>query len=152
MEERYQMFTTLIAKCARAIKRIKSSEMEEFGLKGLHVSCLYYVYIGEKPLTATELCALCDEDKANISRAIDTLERGGFVVCESKTQKRYNCPIALTEWGREVAARVSEKIDGIVALASVGLSDEHRTVFYSSLTLIANHLEKISKKEEKVKR
>ncbi len=144
MEERYQMFTTLIAKCARAIKRIKSSEMEEFGLKGLHVSCLYYVY-NKSILTATELCDICDEDKANISRALDMLESGGFVVCNSKTAKKYNCPIELTEKGRKVAESVQEKIDNIVNLASEGLSEQNREIFYSSLNLISNNLEKICK-------
>ncbi len=143
MEERYQLFTTLIARCARAVKRIKSSEMSEFNLKGLHVSCLYYAYVSEKPLTATELCEICDEDKANISRAIDMLEAGEYVECNSKTQKKYNCPISLTEKGREVAKSVASKIDNIVMLASRGLSDEDRKVFYSSLTLISNNLENI---------
>ncbi len=145
MEERYQLFTTLIAKCSRAIKKIKSSEMSEFNLKGLHVSCLYYVYVSKKSLTATELCEICDEDKANISRAIDMLEEGGFVVCNSKTQKKYNCPISLTEKGVTVAKSVADKIDNIVMLASRGLLEENRKVFYSSLILISNNLDKICK-------
>ncbi len=143
MEERYQLFTTLITKCARAIKKIKSSEMSEFNLKGLHVSCLYYVYANKKSLTATELCEICDEDKANISRAIDMLEEDGFVVCNSKTQKKYNCPISLTEKGAIVAKSVASKIDNIVMLASRGLLEEDRKTFYSSLTLISSNLEKI---------
>lgn len=145
MEERYQLFTTLIAKCSRAIKKIKSSEMSEFNLKGLHVSCLYYVYVSNKSLTATELCEICDEDKANISRAIDKLGEGGFVVCNSKTQKKYNCPISLTDKGIKVARSVSNKIDNIVMLASQGLSEEDRKVFYKSLILISNNLDKICK-------
>ncbi len=143
MEERYQLFTTLIAKCARAIKKIKSGEMSEFNLKGLHVSCLYYIYVSKKSLTATELCEICDEDKANISRAIDMLEEDGFVTCNSKTQKKYNCPISLTEKGMAVAKSVADKVDNIVMRASQGLSEENRRVFYSSLTLISNNLEKI---------
>ncbi len=143
MEERFQLFTTLIAKCARTVKKIKSSEMSEYNLKGLHVSCLYYAYISKNPLTATELCEICDEDKANISRAIDALEKGQFVTCNSKTQKKYNCPILLTPKGTVIAKNLAEKIDGIVALASQGLSEENRKIFYSSLTLISNNLDKI---------
>ncbi len=145
MEERYQLFTTLIAKCARAVKRIKSGEMSEFHLKGLHVSCLYYAYIHAKPLTATELCDICDEDKANVSRAIDTLEEGGYVVCPSKTAKKYNSPILLTEKGEDVAKSVASKIDEIVSLASEGLSEQDRRIFYASLTRIADNLESICK-------
>ncbi len=143
MDERYRRFTTLIAKCTRAIKKIKSSEMAEFHLRGLHVSCLYYLYLSKQHLTATELCEICDEDKANISRAIDALEEEGFVVCPSRTQKKYNCPISLTEKGEEVAKSVAEKVDNMVLLASQGLLEEERRIFYSSLALIAGNLEKI---------
>ncbi len=145
MEERYQMFTTLIVKCARAIKKIKSSEMSKFNLKGLHASCLYYVYIHNNALTASELCDICDEDKANISRAIDMLGTQGFVVCDSKTQKKYNCPVSLTEKGKEIAKSVAERIDCIVSSASQGLSEENRRIFYASLTLLSNNLDRICK-------
>lgn len=43
MEERFETFTVLIARINRGIKRIKAEEMAEFGLKGPHVSCLYYL-------------------------------------------------------------------------------------------------------------
>ncbi len=144
MTDRYQTFTTLLGRCTRAIKRIKSSEMEEFGLKGLHVSCLYYVYGSQKPLTATELCDMCNEDKANVSRAVETLEEKGFVVCNSKTQKKYNCPIVLTEAGKKVAKIVTEKIDTVVALSGQGISEEDRKIFYASLTMISENLERFA--------
>ncbi len=117
--------------------------MSEFNLKGLHVSCLYYAFISEKPLTATELCYICDEDKANISRAIEKLENDGLISCDSKTQKKYNCPITLTEEGKIIAKSVADKVDKIVGLASNGITEEKRKIFYSTLTLISNNLEKI---------
>ncbi len=144
MTDRYQTFTTLLGRCTRAIKRIKNSEMEEFGLKGLHVSCLYYVYVSQKPLTATELCDMCNEDKANVSRAVETLEEEGFVVYNSKTQKKYNCPIVLTEEGKKVAKIVAEKIDTIVALSGRGISEEDRKIFYASFTIISDNLERFA--------
>ena len=59
MEERFETFTVLIARINRGIKRIKAEEMAEFGLKGPHVSCLYYLSCcGE--MTAAELCERCD--------------------------------------------------------------------------------------------
>ena len=120
------------------IKRIKTSEMKEFDLQAPHVSCLYYLYISNEPLTATELCEMCDEDKAYISRAIDSLEKEGCIVCESKTEKRYKSPLMLTEKGRDIAEKISEKIDGIVGKASLGLSEENREIFYRSLMLISD--------------
>ncbi len=143
MEERYQLFTTLISKSARAVKRIKSHEMSGMHMKSAYVSCLYYLYIHGKAMTAKELCEACEEDKASVSRSIDGLERDGYVVCVSKREKRYNSPISLTEKGVFVAKEITGRIDNIVELASVGLTEEDRKIFYASLGLICNNLERI---------
>ncbi len=146
MEERYQMFTTLITKCARSVKRIKNNEMAGMNLKSFYVSCLYYLYANGQPMTAKELCDVCEEDKAYVSRSIDALEKDEYVVCNSKTLKRYNCPISLTEKGLFVAKQVAHKVDTIVEKASEGLTEENRKIFYDSLGLISNNLERICKK------
>ncbi len=117
--------------------------MTGLNLKSFYVSCLYYLYANGKPMTATELCEVCDEDKSYVSKSIDLLEKEGYVVCDSKTKKRYNCPISLTEKGNLIAKEVAKKIDDIVSFASQGLSEDNRRIFYSSLTLIANNLQKI---------
>ncbi len=143
MKNRFELFTTLIAKCSRSIKRIKSLEMEEFNLKSPHVSCLYYLYVNNSSLTAKELCDICDEDKAYVSRSLDSLETEGYITCESKTAKRYKSPIVLTEKGKVVAKRVAEKVNAIVENASIGLTEEDRQVFYSTLKLISNNLDAI---------
>ncbi len=146
MEERYQMFTTLITKCARSVKRIKSNEMSGMNMKSSYVSCLYYLYINDKAMTAKELCDVCEEDKSYVSRSIDALENDGYVICNSKTVKRYNSPISLTEKGLLVAKEVAKKIENIVETASIGLSEENRKIFYESLGLISNNLEMICEK------
>ena len=76
MEERYETFTTLIGSISRSIRRIKSEEMAAFGLKGPHVSCLYYLSLNDG-LTAAALCERCGEDKAAVSRSLDYLEKSG---------------------------------------------------------------------------
>ena len=145
MNERFEIFTTQIAKISRCIRKIKSEEMAEFKLKSPHMSCLYYLY-KQKEMTAKELCDVCDEDKAAISRSIDYLEKNGFITCDSKTEKRYKSPLCLTELGKKVGKRIAEKIDNILEKASEGLSEEHRKIFYSSLFLISENLQKICNK------
>lgn len=142
MEERFKMFTVLIAGVSRCIRRIKTGEMAEFQLGSTHVSCLYYLSKAET-MTAKELCEICEEDKANISRSIKYLEENGFIACTSRTRKRYLAPLCLTEKGKDAGRRISEKIDRILDEASEGLSEEERTVFYRSLALIHNNLQKI---------
>ena len=142
MQERFKTFTVLIAGINRCIRRIKTEEMAEFDLKSPHVSCLYYLYKADS-LTAKELCDICEEDKANISRSIKHLEENGFLTCESRTPKRYQSPLVLTEKGREIGGLVAEKIDAILEAAGEGLSEEERVIFYRALSLIHENLVKI---------
>lgn len=145
MKERFETFTTQIAKISRAIRRIKTEEMKDFNLKSPHVSCLYYLFKNES-LTAKQLCDICDEDKAAISRSIDYLEKNGYLTCDSKTEKKYKSPIALTEKGKQVGKGVAEKVDNILIAASEGLTDKDREIFYKSLLLISDNLQKITEK------
>ena len=143
--ELYHTLTTQIAKMSRSIKRIKSEEMADLdpGLKGPHVSCLYYIYKSDGTMTAKEISDVCEEDKAAISRSLDYLEREGYISSESKTEKRYKCPLSLTTKGQEVGVKIAEKIDKIVVMAGTGLSDENRKIFYETLSLINNNLKKL---------
>lgn len=142
MEERFETFTVLISNVNRCIYKIKTEEMSEFNLKSSHVSCLYYLY-KEDSLTAKELCDICDEDKANISRSIKHLEENGYIICRAKHSKRYQSPLELTDSGREIGKRIVEKIDNILNVASVGLSEQARNEFYRSLSLINSNLKRI---------
>lgn len=142
MVDRFQLLTANIAKMSRYIKRIKSEEMADIrpDLKGPHVSCLYYIYKSDGTMTAKEITEVCDEDKAAISRSLDSLEKEGYITCESKTEKRYKSPISLTEKGKEVAVLIEKKIDKIVDMAGVGLTEENRKIFYQSLAIISKNL------------
>ena len=142
MENRFETFTKQIAKISRNIRKIKTEEMEEFKLKSPHVSCLYYLYKQNGTMTAKELCDVCDEDKAALSRSVDFLESNGYLVCQSRTQKRYKSPLALTEKGKQIGKQLVDKIDNILHLISSDLSDEDREVFYKSLIIISENLQK----------
>ena len=127
MQERFKTFTVLISKISRSIRRIKTEEMDEFNLKSHHVSCLYYLY------------------KAALSRSIEELEKNGYIECESNLKKRYRSALTLTEKGKTIGENIAKKIDKILQQASVGLSEEHRTILYDSLALINDNLDKLCK-------
>lgn len=142
MTERFETFTVLIAAINRCIHRIKSEEMAEFNLKSSHVSCLYYLF-KEVSLTATQLCDLCGEDKANISRAIKYLETNGYLKCDSNCKKRYQSALTLTIEGEMIGARIAEKVDNILKLTSVGLTEKERMQMYESLMVVKRNLDQI---------
>ena len=139
MQQRFETFTVLISVINRNIRRIKTEEMGEFDLKSHHVSCIYYLYM-QGQLTAKELCDVCEEDKANISRALDFLEKQGYI-CRESAQKRYRSPLCLTEKGKAVGRRLADKIDKMLAAASEGLDEQSREIMYRSLEIISRNLQ-----------
>ena len=58
MEDRFETFTLLINRISRNIRKIKNQEMQDYELRSVHTSCLYYLYTG-RGLTAAELCERC---------------------------------------------------------------------------------------------
>ena len=147
MQERFETFTVLINRISRNIRKIKNQEMAEYNLRSAHVSCLYYLY-SSCGLTATELCERCEEDKATISRALDYLEKNGYLSCEARNTRRYKSPLILTEKGLEAGKKIAEKIDGVLEAISGDLTNEERLAFYRSLSIISNSLDNILKRGE----
>ena len=145
MEERFRMFTVLITKIGRDIRKIKTVEMQEFGLSNAHVSCLYYLH-KEKALSAKELMDICLEDKASLSRAIAYLEDNGYLECETQAKKRYNSALKLTQKGEEIASQIAINIDKILDFVGEGLSEENRRTMYKSLMLVSDNLDKYCEK------
>lgn len=144
MKDRFEIFTTQIAKISRNIRKIKTEEMLEYNLKSPHVSCLYYLHKSNGSLTSKQLCEVCDEDKAAISRSIEFLKERGYIDYNSQNEKKYKSPITLTETGVVVAKEIATKIDNVLNRASEGLSESRRKEFYQSLILISDNLQKIS--------
>lgn len=148
MEERFEIFTVLLNRINRNIRKIKNEEMAKYELRSPHVSCLYYLYIS-KELTSKELCERCEEDKATISRSLEYLETNGYIVCKSDSKKRYNSPFELTERGIRAGKRIADKIAAVLDEISTGISEEDRVIFYRSLNIISENIDKVAKSYKK---
>ena len=138
MIQRFDAFVSGITACYKYIQRIKSMEMTEFGLKGTHVMCLYYLRRNPAGLTAAQLCGLCAEDKAAISRTVSELRSRGYITTLS--EKAYRAMLTLTAAGQELARKFDHLIEGWVSTGGDGLTDEERSDFYKSLSAIAENL------------
>ena len=147
MQERFEMFTVLINRISRDIRRIKNQEMAAYHLRSAHVSCLYYIYSLDG-VTSAELCEHCEEDKATISRALDYLEGNGFFLRPCAGAKRYKSPLRLTEKGRAVGEQIAERIRSILDAVSHTLTEEERAAFYRSLSAISRSLDAIAQNSE----
>ena len=139
MLHRFEEFVTGITECHRYIQRIKAMEMTELGLKGTHVMCLFYLGRSPEGLTAAQLCGLCCEDKAAVSRTLSELEQLGHI---TRGDKKYRAPLVLTDSGRALAGRLNGLVAQWVTAGGDGLTDEERTAFYATLGKIAANLRK----------
>ena len=137
MEKIFEQFTVAILKFNKLVQKIKTYEMEEFGLKAIHVMCGYYLSEHPEGLTASELSKLTLEDKAAISRALIAMRKKGLVAYDPKT---YNAEIVLTDEGRRFAAAVGEKAARAVEAGSANQTDEERIEFYKKLGAIVDNL------------
>lgn len=151
MVDRFTQFTGSILTLYRCINKIKELEMAEFGLRGNHVMCLYY--LGQYPdgLTAAQLTALCKEDKAAISRSINQLADQHLVLrLPSEGGNAYRASLRLTPQGKALTDQINEKIEGIFDCCSQGISDQQRESLYLSFQIILKNLEQyIDQKEER---
>ena len=141
MNHRFENFTFNIIKLYKLVQKIKLIEMKEFGLKGIHVMCVYYLYIQGK-MTASELIKRTLEDKGAISRALKFLSEKGLITYELDG---YNAPVELTERGTQVAKAIDEKAQRAVDAAGGTLSDEKREIFYECLGTVTDRLEQYYK-------
>lgn len=138
MNQRFDAFVTGITVCYKYIQRIKSAEVTEFGLKGAHVMCMFYLNQHPEGLTASQLCALCAEDKAAISRTVSFLKNEGYVCSEGP--RNYRALLRLTPAGQAIAGQFNDFIADWVSSGGDGLTDQERRDFYHGLNLIANNL------------
>lgn len=138
MLQRFQAFVTGITVCYKYIQRIKSAEMTELGLKGTHAMCLFYLHHNPEGLTAAQLCQLCAEDKAAISRTLAELQSQGYI--QVPQSRKYRAPLFLTPAGIQVARQVDSLIEDWVSAGGDGLTETERADFYYALERIAFNL------------
>ncbi len=139
MTQRFELFCTTINQIHRNLQRIKLKEMEEFGLKGIHVMCLFELNHNPGGLTLTQLSSLCGEDKAAISRAVSELTKRRLVTSNAK--KKYRSLITLTTDGQGMADKIDKKAEAAVIAGSGNLTSDQRNALYKMLTYISDNLD-----------
>ena len=150
MINRFQEFSVSIASIYRYIQKIERAEMVKYGLKGSTAQYLTALRLHRDGLTATQLCEICDKDKAAISRVLAELEEKGLVVREGRSNastscsRMYRARLLLTPEGEAAADHVLERATVAVEHAGQGLTEENRRIFYESMGIIAHNLQTIS--------
>lgn len=145
MISKYELFSASVSSLYRDIQRIERRETAKYGMKGPHAQCLLAMSRYPEGITATQICDICEKDKAAVSRTLAELEENGLVLRTERNGSRYRALLTLTEKGKDAARTVNEKAQIAVELAGAGLDDAQREVFYAVLDVIAGNLHTICK-------
>ena len=145
MISHFEQFLYVISKIHRQIQKIERAEMVKQGYKGAFAQYLATLRRYEEGLTSSELCEICDKDKAAVSRIIAEMEEKGLIEREKKIVRTYRSKITLTEKGKELAKYVSETSRLAVAAVSGGIFDNvDQEVVYNTLDALFESLQKIA--------
>ena len=144
MLQRFEKFTQYISKAYKYVGRIKSCYMSKFELKGSHVMCLFFLGRNPEGLKASELCDLCQEDKAAVSKTLGSLKKRGLVESTAGRLKKYRAVYKITESGGKIYCQIIEAIEKAVEKCSEDLAPEEREVFYKAFDKIIANLKTIS--------
>lgn len=145
MVSRFEKFSYFISEISKNWHRIAADEMEKHGLKGPYAVYFTALSRHSEGITAARLAEICARDKADVSRAVNQMEKNGLIYKKQVNQNRYNALLFLTEQGKSLADNIIEKASYAVKIGGNGLTAQQRTDFYNSLELICKNLQSLTK-------
>lgn len=145
MIERFERFSHAIFAVSRYWNKLASEEMEAYGLKGPHAIYLVAILRSASGLTCAQLCELSGRDKADVSRAISTMEEKGLVQRQGMGGNLYRAPVTLTQQGIQAAQQICQRASLAVEYAGTGYSQEDRDIFWQVLDTIGANLQEMTK-------
>jgi len=88
-------------------------------------------------ITQSEIAEILGKGKPTIGRALDALEKKGFIVRAQDSEDRRVKPIHLTEQGHELLAEVTPKAQAFNDAIKAKISPEETKIFLHLLDIIA---------------
>ena len=141
MLTRYEEFTSKINLAYKYIMKIKIHEMNNLDLKAANLNVIFYLGKNPEGLTASELCWLCKEDKAWISKNLNYLKKKKLICNKSDDkEKKYRAKYYMTNAGEEVYKEIINIISFISNSCAEGCSEEELDIFYKVLGKIIGNL------------
>lgn len=141
--EHFEILTGSLLEMNRYLQKIKDHAAEQLGLRGSHISAIYYLAQNPEGLTVTELSNISREDKAAVSRSLSQLAAGGLVRGGSSENRRaYRTRLTLTREGQEAAEKVLERLHADLRCIESGLTQDQISDFYGVLERMLGSLDR----------
>lgn len=132
-------FGHLITDLAAASDRTTEMSLASFMLSPLEYRIMDSCGKGEAN-TVTELSRITALDCSTVSRLVSKLVTRKLISRQRLTRDRRTLRLSLTEEGRSLAQRLSERLNARQTLLLEGLSDEERSAFTSMAHKIISNL------------
>ena len=143
---RFEKLALLIDGIHKSIHKMKIEAAPHLGVKAVHVFWVYELMIHPEGLTATELAEESMIDRSLVSREIEVLKNGGYVISDTPSGKRnYNARISLTEKGLELANRIVSYVKYVQDTVDEGITPEELGAFYKTLTKLSDNFTRLSR-------
>ena len=104
----FERFSSSLFGVARGWNKLATSVMKEYDLKGVYAFYLFALNEYDGSLTSADLANVCGRDKADVSRAVTTLEARGLLKREGNSS---NAPSSSSTipYTYSVASKVSRR-------------------------------------------
>lgn len=148
---RFKKFTLLIDGIHKSIHNLKITIAPHLGVKGVHVLWVWELLKNPDGLTAAELAMRSMVNRSLVSREIEELREGGYVVLELDGGNKYNGKLRLTDKGRELAESIGGEVVRIQDAVDEGISEEELDAFYLTLEKLNNNFLKYKEQNKEKK-
>ncbi|WP_280399025.1 MarR family winged helix-turn-helix transcriptional regulator [Nocardia carnea] len=133
----------LLDRTSHVLRTQMAAALAEIGLTA-RMHCVL-VHALEEERTQAQLAEIGDMDKTTMVVTVDALEKAGWAQRRPSSTDRRARIIAVTEEGREVAARSQRIVDGVHRAALESLPDAERESLLRALRLLVEgHLAEVA--------
>ncbi len=115
---------------------------KEYELSGQHLELLSQLLLHEEGITPMKLSKIMGVNKTIISRIIDSLNKGGYVIKTPDTKDKRSYSVTITELGKQIMDKVYKNYLGPIYELRRKLGDVE---FLELMTYIENANKKMSK-------
>ena len=146
MGAKVESFSLGIHELYRSMHINESEVMNRYGLRGAYVKYLVAMLQSPDGLTMSQLCEVCDQDKAAVSRAVSELVGREFIWRDNPRGNHYRARIKLTERGTEIAKEVCASSEAIFEEAVSVLTDEQKASLCEISAAVFKNIHEITMK------
>ena len=147
MLDKFNYFSSEVFNIVKNWQKLAGQVMKDFCLNASQLIYMLALYDHDK-LNSQELVKISGKDKSDVSRNLNQMIRSGIVEKKSNKKNNYGGSFYLTEKGRLIGSKISEKTMEYIELANKNISRDKKEIFYEVLGSLSENIENLT--EEKL--